>query len=86
MTRVLSVIVAVLLMAAPAAAQRLTDTVIPEHYTLWFAPDLDKETFRGRSTIQAVVTEPTSSVTGVGNAPSLSTRHTSTRRRAARSW
>ena len=62
MTRVLSVIVAVLLTAAPAAAQRLTDTVIPEHYTLWFAPDLDKETFRGRSTIQAVVTEPTSSV------------------------
>ena len=57
------VILAAVLMAAPVAAQRLPDTAIPEHYTLWFAPDLDKETFRGRSTIQAVLTEPTSSIT-----------------------
>jgi aminopeptidase N len=63
MTRVSTVVVAVMLMAAPAAAQRLPDTAVPEHYTLWFAPDLDKETFRGRSTIQAVVTGPTSSIT-----------------------
>jgi aminopeptidase N len=62
MTRLLGVIVAVLV-AAPAAAQRLSDTVIHEHYTLWFAPDLDKETFRGRETIQAVVTQPTTTVT-----------------------
>ena len=51
------------LLASPAAAQRLSDTVVPEHYTLWFAPDLEKETFRGRETIQAVVTQPTASVT-----------------------
>jgi aminopeptidase N len=54
---------AILLTAVPAAAQRLSDTVVPEHYSLWFAPDLDKETFRGRQTIQAVVTERTSSIT-----------------------
>ena len=63
MTRLFGVVIAVLLTAAPAAAQRLSDTVVPEHYTLWFAPDLEKETFRGRETIQAVVTQPTSSVT-----------------------
>jgi aminopeptidase N len=51
------------LVAAPAHAQRLTDTVIPEHYTLWFAPDLAKETFRGRATIRATVTQSTTSIT-----------------------
>jgi len=56
-------VAATLLLASPAAAQRLSDTVVPEHYTLWFAPDLAKETFRGRETIQAVVTQPTTSVT-----------------------
>ena len=53
----------VLLCAAPAYAQRLPDTVVPEHYTLWFAPDLEKETFRGRETIQGVVTQPSTSIT-----------------------
>jgi aminopeptidase N len=62
MTRAV-VAVAILLTAVPAAAQRLPDTVVPEHYTLWFAPDLEKETFRGRQTIQAVVTQRTSSIT-----------------------
>src|SRR5687767_7376428 len=56
-------VAATLLLVSPAAAQRLSDTVVPEHYTLWFAPDLAKETFRGRETIQAVVTQPTTSVT-----------------------
>ena len=50
-------------LASSAAAQRLPDTVIPEHYTLWFAPDLNKETFRGRETIRATVIEPTTSIT-----------------------
>ena len=44
--------------AAPAAAQRLPGNVVPEHYTLWFAPDLEKETFRGRESIDVVLTEP----------------------------
>ena len=56
-------LLASLLLPAAASAQRLTDAVVPEHYTLWFAPDLQKETFRGRQTIQAVVTEPTASIT-----------------------
>jgi aminopeptidase N len=63
MLKVLTAAVLALVVAAPATAQRLSDTVVPEHYTLWFAPDLEKETFRGRETIQAVVTQPTSSVT-----------------------
>ena len=39
----------------PATAQKLPDTVVPDHYTLWFAPDLEKATFRGRETIRARV-------------------------------
>ncbi len=46
-----------------AAAQRLGDAVVPEHYSLWFAPDLEKETFRGRAAIRATVTEPATSIT-----------------------
>ena len=54
---------ALVLAAAPASAQRLTDAVVPEHYTLWFAPDLATATFRGRATIRAVVAERSNSVT-----------------------
>jgi aminopeptidase N len=49
--------------ASTASAQRLPTTVVPEHYSLWFAPDLEKETFRGRETIRVVVTEATRSIT-----------------------
>ena len=52
-----------LLLASPAAAQRLPGGVTPEHYTLWFAPDLDKATFRGRETIRVRVDQPTTSIT-----------------------
>ena len=49
------VVVTIVLLAAaspsPASAQRLPAGVTPEHYTLWFAPDLDKATFRGRAEI-----------------------------------
>jgi len=54
---------AILLAAAPASAQRLSGNVVPEHYTLWFAPDLEQETFRGRESIDVVLTEPTSAIT-----------------------
>jgi puromycin-sensitive aminopeptidase len=47
----------------PAAAQRLPDTVVPERYTLWFAPDLDKETFRGRESIAVRLTTPARTIT-----------------------
>ena len=52
-----------LLLAAPASAQRLTATAIPEHYTLWFAPDLETATFRGRETIRVNIRAATRSVT-----------------------
>ena len=56
-------LLALIAMPLPALAQRLTDAVIPEHYALWFAPDLTRETFRGRATINAVVTQRSNSVT-----------------------
>jgi aminopeptidase N len=49
--------------AAPAAAQRLPGTVVPDLYTLWFEPNLAKETFRGRESIRVTLTEPTTSIT-----------------------
>lgn len=58
-----AVLLSSLLISAPAAAQRLPGTVIPEHYTLSFAPDLNKETFKGRESIRVTVTEPTTSIT-----------------------
>jgi aminopeptidase N len=45
--------------AAPAWAQRLPDVARPEHYTLWFAPDLQNATFRGRETIRVQIVKPT---------------------------
>lgn len=48
--------------ALPAAAQRLPDTVVPEHYALWFAPDLERDTFRGRETIRVELKAPTAAV------------------------
>jgi len=50
-------------LSSPAVAQRLSGTVIPEHYTLWFAPDLAKATFRGRETIRVQLKTPASSIT-----------------------
>jgi aminopeptidase N len=61
--RVFRVLVALLLFAAPAAAQRLPATVTPEHYTLWFAPDLKARTFRGRETIRVQASRPLSAIT-----------------------
>jgi len=50
-------------LSSPAVAQRLSGTVIPEHYALWFAPDLAKATFRGRETIRVQLKAPASSIT-----------------------
>jgi aminopeptidase N len=44
-------------------AQRLTGTVIPEHYALWFAPDLEKATFRGHETITVQVKSAATAIT-----------------------
>ena len=51
MTRAVLVLVFLLTAAGIASAQRLPDLVAPEHYTLWFGPDLQTATFRGRETI-----------------------------------
>jgi aminopeptidase N len=63
MTKALNILALVLIAASPAAAQRLPGTVVPEHYTLSFEPDLAKETFRGRQSIRVTLTEPTTSIT-----------------------
>jgi aminopeptidase N len=54
---------ALVLAAGPVAAQRLPGTVTPEHYTLWFAPDLKEETFRGKETIRVRIAQPTREIT-----------------------
>src|SRR5262245_18786833 len=59
----LFLVVSAVLLAAPAVAQRLPGGVTPEHYTLWFAPDLAKATFRGRETIRVQVARPTTTIT-----------------------
>ena len=51
------------LTALPATAQRLPGTVVPERYTLWFAPDLDQETFRGRESIAVSLSAPATTIT-----------------------
>ena len=44
-------------------AQRLPQTVKPEHYTLKLAPDLKSATFAGQETIDVVLSEPASTIT-----------------------
>jgi aminopeptidase N len=50
------------MLAAPAAAQRLPAIVLPEHYDLTFAVDLDRARFEGTETIRVQVAEPTARV------------------------
>ena len=49
--------------ARPANAQRLPDTVRPEHYTLTLTPDLKAATFSGIETIDVTLAEPVSAIT-----------------------
>src|SRR4051812_155768 len=58
MTRTLLVMCALVASAVPAPAQRLSGQVIPDHYALWFAPDLTNATFRGRETIDVTLAGP----------------------------
>jgi aminopeptidase N/puromycin-sensitive aminopeptidase len=48
---------------APAFAQRLSTAVVPSHYTLALAPDLQSATFTGEETIDVAVKEPTRAIT-----------------------
>ena len=52
-----------LLLPRPARAQRLPVTIVPQHYALWFAPDLESATFRGRETIDVQLREAATSIT-----------------------
>jgi aminopeptidase N/puromycin-sensitive aminopeptidase len=45
-----------------ASAQRLPQTVRPEHYRLWLAPDLKAATFSGVETIDVNLVEPTNQI------------------------
>jgi len=46
-----------------ANAQRLPQTVKPEHYTLSLTPDLSSATFIGRETIDVVIEQPVDAIT-----------------------
>ena len=56
-------LLALLLVAAIATAQRLPNTVTPHHYILKFTPDLKSARFGGVETIHGDVNEPTTTVT-----------------------
>jgi aminopeptidase N/puromycin-sensitive aminopeptidase len=46
-----------------ASAERLPQTVRPEHYTLTLTPDLKAATFTGIETIDVILAEPTNRIT-----------------------
>lgn len=52
-----------LLIAGLARAQRLPQTVLPEHYQITIAPDLQNESFAGDETISVRLTVPARSIT-----------------------
>src|SRR5262245_21599390 len=56
-------VLALMVTASPAIAQRLPSGATPTHYTLWFAPDLERATFRGRETIDVTLQRPTTTIT-----------------------
>src|SRR5208337_1704666 len=49
--------------ANPANAQRLPDTVRPDHYTLTLTPDLKAASFAGVETIDVTLAEPADHIT-----------------------
>ncbi len=52
-----------ILAAHTADAQRLPQTVVPEHYTLSLTPDLKAATFSGTEIIDVILTEPLNAIT-----------------------
>jgi aminopeptidase N len=54
---------ACLLFSSAATAQRLPDTVRPEHYTLALTPDLKAATYTGSETIEVTLKEPSATIT-----------------------
>jgi len=58
-----SVVILLCFLPLIAAAQRLPQGVVPQHYTLTFAPDLAKATFTGEETILIQVMRSTATIT-----------------------
>jgi aminopeptidase N/puromycin-sensitive aminopeptidase len=56
-------LLASLIFAAPARAQRLGDNVVPAHYAITLAPDLKAATFTGSETIDVLIKTPTKEIT-----------------------
>ena len=63
MRHALALALALTCAALPASAQRLPAGVTPEHYTLWFAPDLERATFRARAEIRVRLDQPATAIT-----------------------
>ncbi|HWA95939.1 MAG TPA: M1 family aminopeptidase [Terracidiphilus sp.] len=61
--QILAALAAALLVPFSASAQRLSGTVVPEHYTLTLTPDLKAATFSGVESIEISVKQPTASIT-----------------------
>jgi aminopeptidase N len=63
MRRLTLTLLALLAVSPVLAATRLLVTVIPDHYAIRIAPDLQAETFSGEETIDVDVKEPVDSIT-----------------------
>src|SRR5678816_88213 len=63
MRQLVLALLALMVTASAATAQRLPSGVTPTHYNLWFAPDLERATFRGRETIDVMLQRPTTTIT-----------------------
>jgi aminopeptidase N len=53
----------ILFLPSPTFAQRLPAGAAPQHYDLWFAPDFQTDTFRGRATIDVGLQKPSRTIT-----------------------
>src|SRR5580700_1352081 len=59
----IAIICLLLSLSHAAQAQRLSDNIVPSHYSLSFAPDLKAATFTGSETIEVNIKEPTNAIT-----------------------
>src|SRR5438477_92987 len=57
-----SFLASAVLLARPAAAERLPRSVVPHHYDVAFTIDLAREQFSGQETIRVEVTQATSRI------------------------
>ena len=55
-------ILAAILLATTAAAQRLPGNVVPAHYAIRMEPDLEHESFKGEETIDVELKERVQSI------------------------